>query len=364
MVQNFVKKVIVIVVLAIVFSFIIYRQTHKEYYDYIIMSGATPIAVSQRVPSDISLEIDGFVKKKYHLTGDALNALATTRIRTREISPAGKYTGAYIHLGIPAFNILEGISPEKPDHFTFDGPIDILVTFHSASGEISRFSFNEIIMTDDRYPVTLAYHRKELLPTNEEVRKSYTANLNKKDLNGLRLICPREPDTSRYLDNVVRISYSVVAADEEKLPVRRKKYKCESTSVKCMGGDGESPCIFKDVIRNNNSHWLRVGHGHGFTEASIASGYDLRSFLTTNFPQFSYDDFFLFIACDGYRALFSGREIFSTDDGAGMIIIDHLDGNWPRGGYMLGPTRDYFSDRAMWGFTNVVWIPHDKIGGT
>lgn len=253
------KKNIIIALLIILAVFICFRQENKDYYDYLIVSGATPLAIAQRVPADISLTIDGLVKKKYQFSGDALNALATTRIRTREISPDGEFLGAYIHLGIPVFNILEGISPQKPDHYLFHQPLDILVTFHSDSGQQACFSFNEIIMTDDRLPATLAFSRKPLLPTNETVQKAYAANRYEADIEGLRLICPKDPDTARYLDNVTRISYSVIAVDEEMLPARKKNFKCVSDAITCSDGKQAAPGIFGSVARASNNHWLRCG---------------------------------------------------------------------------------------------------------
>ena len=340
--------------------FLTYRQTHKDYYDYLTMSGATPLAVARRVPAHIRLTIDGLVKKVYHFTGDALNALATTRIRTREITPDGEFSGAYIHVGIPVFNILEGIAPQKPHNTAFDQPLDILVTFHSANGEKACFSFNELIMTGDCQPVTLAFSRQPVMPTNEAVRDTYTGNPFMDDLDGLRLICPREPDTARYLDNVVRISYDPIPVDDQALPPRRKKVACQSFSVACMDGQRSMPGRFDGLPRCRNDHWIRIGHGHGYDEIASAEGVDLRGFLAANFVGAGPDDFFLFVACDGYRALFSGREIFSTADGAAMMIADRMNGDSPAEGLMLAPTGDYFSDRAMWGLAYVVRIRYDN----
>jgi hypothetical protein len=355
-----IKKVIVVLVL-VGSLFFCYRQTHKDYYDYLTMSGATPLAVARRVPADIRLTIDGLVKKTYRFTGDALNALATTRIRTREVSPDGDYLGAYVHVGIPVFNILEGIAPQKPANAAFGQPLDILVAFHSASGESVYFSFNELIMTGDCQPVTLAFCRKPVLPTNEAVRDLYTGNRLTAELKGLRLICPREPDTSRYLDDVVRVSYDKIPLDDEGLPPRKKKFACHSASIACIDGERRTTGIFEAVERCANNHWIRIGHGHGYDEIARAEGVDLRGFLTTNFTGTGPDDFFLFVACDGYRALFSGREIFSTPDGAAMMIVDRLNGDTPAEGLMLAPTADYFSDRAMWGLASVVRIPKETI---
>ena len=350
------KALFVLVIIGVVF--VTCRQTHKDYYDYLTMSGATPLAVARRVPSDIRLTIDGLVKKDYHFTGDVLNALATTRIRTREISPDGDYLGAYIHVGIPVFNILEGIAPQKPADASFDQPLDILVTFHSATGKTVCFSFNELIMTGDCQPVTLAFSRKPVLPTNEAVREAYAGNRFTTDLTGLRLICPKEPDTSRYLDEVVRISYDAIPVDEAGLPPRKKKVACHSASIACIDGEKRTTGVFEAACRMSNHHWIRIGHGHGYDDIAKAEGVGLCGFLIANFPGTGPDDFFLFVACDGYRALFSGREIFATADGAGMMIVDRLNGNAPAEGLMLAPTADYFSDRAMWGLSHVVRIRH------
>ncbi len=351
-----IKKVIAALVIAGA-VFIGYRQTHKDYYDYLTMSGATPLAVARRVPGNIRLAIDGMVKKDYQFTGDALNALATTRIRTREFSPDGEYLGAYIHVGIPVFNILEGIAPQKPPGAAFDQPIDILVTFTSADGKKSRFSFNELIMTGDCRPVTLAFSRKPVMPTNEAVRDTYTGNRFMDGLKGLRLICPKEPDTSRYLDDVVKISYGAFPVDDGMLPPRRKKVPCESTSIACIDGTSQFSGSFEGVQRRVNDGWIRIGHGHGYDETARAEGFDLRGFLKANFKNAGPDDFFLFVACDGYRALFSGREIFSTADGAAMMIVDRLNGKLPKDGILLAPTADYFSDRGMRGVSHVMRIP-------
>ncbi len=350
------KKTIVIIALISLIVLVYYRQTRKDYYDYLTISGATPLAVAEKVPLDLSLTIDGMVKKKYLFSGSALNALATTRIRTREFSPRGNFSGAYIYLGIPVFNILEGIAPEKPAGSPFDSPLDILVTFSSASGKKVRFSYNEIIMADDRHPVTLAFNRKQVLPTNEKARERYQANLFTNDIKGFRLICPREPDTARYLDEVVKITYSVPQVPDSLLPVRKKGNRCKGKIITCIQSMTPRPATFQNVQHIVVKNWLRIGHGHGYDDISRADGYDLKSFLASNFPSCKPKDFFLFVACDGYRCLFSGREIFKTGDGDKMLIIKSLNGKSPPEGYMLGPTADFFSDRAMWGLSYVVKV--------
>ncbi len=66
--------------------------------------------------------------------------------------------------------------------------------------------------------------------------------------------------------------------------------------------------------------------------------------------------FYLFVACDGYRSLFSGTEIFATAAGRESMIITEMDGERPSGGMTLGPVRDYFVDRDVWGLSHIVQL--------
>ena len=318
------------------------------------VTGATPLALQEPVPSGISLKITGMTKKEYDLSSYTLNKFATTRVRTREVSPVGEFEGAYVYTGIPLYNILEGVSPKKPKTAAFDSPLDMVVIFHSASGATARFSYCELIMTDDRHPFTLAFHRRQILPHKDP--EKYTKNRYKENIQGLRLICPRDPDTSRYLDDVTKITFTVLKTPDDKLPVTKKGMKCVSEGITIINGGKSASALFGDVARSKKSDWVRIGHGQGFKGISKAEGYSLRSFLKKNFKGCGPENFFLFVACDGYRTLFSGREIFLSDDGASYMIIDTLDGKAATGKYMLAPVDDYFVDRDVWGLTHVVML--------
>jgi hypothetical protein len=168
------KKNILIIMLIAISIFIFFRQKEKNYYDMInAVFGATPLAIARDVPEGVSLTVDGLVKKEYHFSASALNGFATNRIRTMEFSPGKQFLGAYAYTGIPVFNIMEGIAPQKPKDAIFDQPLDIVVTFTSATGKTVNFSYNEIIMANDCLPVTLAYHREPVKPASDEAKDSY-----------------------------------------------------------------------------------------------------------------------------------------------------------------------------------------------
>ncbi len=330
----------------------------KDLAQIMTVTGATPLALQESVPSGLSLQISGLVKKEYNLSSYTLNKFATARIRTREVSAGGEFEGTYIYTGIPIYNILEGVTPQKPKTAAFDRPLDIAVVFHSSSGKKARFSYGELIMTDDRHPFTLAFHRRQLLPSKDP--QKYTKNRHKENITGLHLICPRDPDTSRYLDDVTQIKLVILRTPDEKLPVMKKGAKCESTGITGIDGTESRAMSFNGVKEQTVSGWVRIGHGQGYKGIATASGYSLRSFLKNNFKDCGPNDFFLFVACDGYRVLMSGREIFLSGDGASYMILNKMDGKKPTGNYMLTPVDDYFVDRDVWGLTHVVIIKDFK----
>lgn len=351
------KKNIVIVLLIALSVFIFFRQDNKNYYDMInAVSGATPLAIARDTPGGISLTIDGLVKQEYKFNASALNGFASTRIRTKEFSPDGKFLGAYAYTGIPVFNILEGIAPDKKPDAAFNQPLDILIKFISASGKSVGFTFNEIIMADDSLPVTLAYYREPLNPTSDDVKDTYDKNIMSEPLAGLRLIAPAEPDAGRYLDDVVKITYTTLPAPDDLLPIRKKGTNCASSSITCIDGEKTYQATFENVLRITKDDWALIGHGHGYEKNVSAEGFELRSFLEANFKDMSPGDYFLFVACDGYRCLFSWREIFTVEKGKDIMIADIVNGELPETGFRLAPTADFFNDRSMWGLAFVARI--------
>jgi hypothetical protein len=104
-----------------------------------------------------------------------------------------------------------------------------------------------------------------------------------------------------------------------------------------------------------------VGHGLGYKGVATASGYRLVSFLERNFPDDRESSFYVFVGCDGYRSLFSGTEIFGTAAGRESLILTEMDGETPSGGLTLGPVRDFYVDRNVWGLSHIVQLkPFDS----
>jgi len=317
------------------------------------VTGATPLAMKQVVPEKNSLTVDGMVKKTYTFSGSALRALASTRIRVHEFTSKKEYKGSYFYTGISLYHLLEGIAPKKPEG-TYDRPLDMVVTFTSRDGKKSRFSYGELTCTDDNDPVILAFHRKEILPSKNADK--YKKNAYHDDVTGLRLVAPGDADDSRYLDDVTRITMTVPAAPEDTLPPQKKGEKCSSTGITAIDGEKAEKVDLKNFKTVAIKNWLRFGHGRAYKGFTDAAGIRLKEVLGKYFPGATSDDWFLFCACDGYRVLISGYEIFKTDDGDLMYLMTRMKGKKVPGNYMLAPVADWFVDRDVWGLSHIVRV--------
>ena len=209
-------------------------------------------------------------------------------------------------------------------------------------------------------PVTLAYYREPVKPTADNIKNTYDKNIFSTPLKGLRLIAPAEPDVARYLDDVVRISYTVLPTPDALLPIREKGTKCASSAITCIDNEKTYQATFESVPRMTKYEWTLIGHGHGYEKNVNAEGFELRAFLNKNFQDITPDDYFLFAACDGYRCLFSWREIFAIEKGKDIMIVDLINGELPETGYRLASTKDFFNDRSMWGLAYAVKIKPGK----
>lgn len=331
-----------------------FLDRERDYAAIMAVTGATPLAVKAEVGAGFTLEVSGLTKKVYRFGSLSLNAFAPVYLRTREVSPAGRFEGTYRYAGIPVLHLLEGVAPQKPADAAFDRPLDLVVTFVSRRGEKRHFSYGELTMIDDAGAALLAFRRDPLVPSSKDNVRPYEYNLHRQPLTGFRLVCPAEPDTARYLDDVVQIVLRDPGCAHPTLPKLRKGEKCVSPGVSVLSGDRLAPLTTAGLAEVTVTDWVRTGHGQGFKGISTASGYGLRGVLEANFPGCGREDWFLFVACDGYRALFSGREIFATEAGRRMMLIAAVDGRPRKSGLSLGPIADYFVDREIWGLTHIV----------
>jgi len=324
------------------------------------VTSATPTGVKQEVPENVYIYVGGRVLNPYRYNGKKLSQFATTRVRMAEVTPKGKILGTYIYTGIPVLHLLYKANPRKLPEDAFDRPLDMKIVFQNREKKKVSFSYGELAMAKDGQDVILAFHREPLLPSKDPDK--YTKNTLKGNLKGLRLLCPKDKDNSRCLYDVIDLVIEQPTYPDQLLPKTDKKKECSSNAITCIQEGKKKEATFEGVTKTKIDRWVRIGHGRGIKGDSTATaeGYRLISFLKTNFPGCGADNDFLFVGCDGYRALLSGKEIFNTDDGESFIIFDKLNGKPTRGGLTLGTVADFFVDRNVWGLSHVLCVKNEE----
>jgi hypothetical protein len=351
-----VVRVLSVVALACIFFMITQRNCEKWRFWEHTFPGKTPLALEKSVPDGLTFSVVGKDNKVFTYTSKSFRALAKARVRTPEITPEGEMLGAYYYTGIPLLYIMEGFDDLKTKKDAFDRPLDMIVVFQSKDGKTVRFSYGELVMCSDSLPIMLAYDREPVKPFKNP--EAYTKNKIEGNVTGLRLVCPREKDNARFLDNVVNATFVLPQTPDDKLPKMQKNIDCQSTSIICIEDNTEKPATFESVAKVEYTDWFRIGHGRGIREQKLGtvSGYNIRDFLKMNFTITNLDDFYLVIACDGYRSIYSAREIFNTAAGNGFLLYDKVDDEIQSNGMTWGAVTDFFMDRCVKSVTHIIRI--------
>ncbi len=365
--MTFKKKKYVFLSGALAGALIVYVLFRVNGHKAVVFDGftsATPVAVQQKVPADCRLNVSGQITREWSMKAGDFAALAQTRIRCVENDSTGRINGAYIYQGVPVIHILEGVAPVNHPDDPFDRPLDMLVVVKNEKEEKSWFSYGELTMCDDTNPVTLAYHRLELLPSKDP--EKYTKNSWHGPHQGLRLVAPRDWDTSRYIDTAERLLLlrpdwpTPVGTPTMKVPGKDAPLPDQLTLAEGERITWQGRPDSLDLPRRSVQNWRRVGHGRGIKSEvpEEAEGIGFIDMLKQVFPQMTREDAVMVVAIDGYRSVFSGREILEHPQGQEMLIQDRTAQDQ---GWIIQVCGDFFVDRCVWGVSHIIRIPADEI---
>jgi hypothetical protein len=310
------------------------------------LSGATALIKAPDFPKNLTLTISGEVKQIYQLDAKQLATLPRMRIRTKEFTPTNEILGAYIYYAVPVQLLLEMVAPQKTSGAKFDRPLDMLVIFHSKEGKCSLFSYGELTLCSDKNPVSLAYYREGILPSKEA--PDYNKNRFKNNIQGLKLICPGDKYTSRYLNQVISMKLVTPAKVRSQHLLIAQKGENDRYQVLSVDEERINSIKLNSFPLKTIKNRFRIGHGRGIKGiTSSAQGYPIKNILIKYFPHINKEDFFLFLAADGYRAIFSFYEIFQHAQGNNLFLLKSRNGKPIEEGFTLAVLEDFFIDRDV-----------------
>jgi hypothetical protein len=240
----------------------------------------------------------------------------------------------------------------------------MVVTVENQKGESTWFSYGELTMCTDETPTLLAFDRQEMLPSKDP--EKYKRNSWHGPHSGLRLVAARDWDNSRHIDQADQIQLlrpawptpdgtPTMKVPGKGSPIPHQVILADETTVVWQGRP-DTLGLPQSQIEN----WRRFGHGRGLKSDSpeTTSGIPLPDLVKKVFPQMTREDALLFIAIDGYRVLFSGREILEHPQGQRMLIRENAQEGQ---GWFLAATGDLYVDRCTWGISHIVRISGETL---
>jgi len=338
------------------------NNSFKDHFDG--FSSATPVALHQRVPKNCHLLVSGQIDKTWAMKASDFEELAQTRLRCIENEKSGTISGAYTYQGVPLLSILEGVRPSNRTDDPFDRPLDMVVIVKNQQGFSSWFSYGELTMCTDSDPVLLAFHREELRSSRDP--EKYTLNNWHGPHDGLRLVASRDWDNSRHIDNASELQLLRPNwPSPEGTPTMKIPGKDAPIPTQVVMANG-SEIIWQgrpdslDLPLHEISDWRRFGHGRGLKSKSpeVAQGFRFSELSKKIYPDMNREDAILVVAIDGYRTLFSGREILEHPQGQGLLIQESTSEGQ---GWCLLSSGDFFVDRCVRSVSHIIRISSEEI---
>ena len=252
----------------------------------------------------------------------------------------GKFIGAYQYEGYSIYDILNQVVLQKKNETEFPPIIDLYVEVENAAGEKVVLSWGEIY-----YPV----HRHEIIisTTVRRIVPSKTKELWPMPVNS-KLVVAADLFTERNIENPVKIT---VKSNTVNYKIDRQIPEMYSKKVDFMLKDKlvkSVSAISPDWTNLTYGH-VFYGRGTGIHGTTPFSGVLLKEVADDIFPLSKENlrtSMIITAGLDGYRGVYSYSEVFNRNDQAELMLAPRTD-VVKEGAFMLFPSMDFFSDRAI-----------------
>lgn len=325
----------------------------KKFIIFFLIFGLQLAFAEKNTPN--ILKITGEVEKEYKFTLNDIKNLDTTNCRSTEVNEKGEYLGSYEYKGVLLRHILDKIKVIKSENAPFDRELDMVITVKDKNGNLSQFSYGELTMRKDIFPVLIAFERTPIMPGKS---KTYSKNLKNGIKDQLLLVCPEDEKNSRYLESISEINIHSIKTPDNILPKMQRRLKCEASCVTLVDNEHTKTINFKNISEIGINNWVRVGHGKGYKNIKNVKGLPLIEVLGNNTDLSKGKFYVLCVGCDGYRSLFSYDELFNTKSAKNILILLEKNENHIRGNFSLAVTEDFFVDRCVWGLSHITLIKY------
>ncbi|MDR0499131.1 MAG: hypothetical protein LBH03_05285 [Holophagales bacterium] len=274
-------------------------------------------------------------------------------------------------------DVLDRIGIKKQND-GFDRPLDTFITAKGGGNRV-LFSFGEVFLCGDEGPL-LADSAKMILPhrhpplnagKNDPTVLLDVKKRNSIDLSvcischegptppklhfpkGWMLIAAQDGFAGRFVENLTEINVSQVGIEVKDTRATSRDSVVETPTI--IGPDGRKHAFELSDFEKLPRVMVRdagIGEGKGYRGIATWEGVPLKGLLRHLLPEGTdpQNTYVLVTAVDGYRAVYSGMEVFNSLDEKCALLIDRKNGD-PMGKgaglYNIIPRSDFFVDRNV-----------------
>lgn len=252
----------------------------------------------------------------------------------------GQFIGAYQYEGYSIYDLLNQSVLQKKNQAEFPPIVDLYVEIENAAGEKVVLSWGEIYYPVHRHEILIATSVRRIVPTKSKDQWPLPTDS--------KLVVASDLFTERNISNPVKIT---VKSNTVGYTINRDIKDMYASSFDVKNGNElkftfSKPMESAPLLTYNNVFY---GRGMGIHGTTPFAGYLLKDVIGGQF-QMSVENLrtgmFVVAGMDGYRCVYTYSEVMNRNDQAELLLVSKKD--TPReGAFMLFPSSDFFSDRAI-----------------
>ena len=323
-------------------------------------------------------QLTGALAKPGALDAATLQGLPTYRRLVKIATPDGQYRCSMEVEGYALRDVLDRRTLKKQED-GFNRPLDTFVTVKGRNGVQALFSHGETFLAGDEGPL-LVEKARLILPHHHEPLKAGkndpTVLLNAAGRQGINLascigchegpkppalsfpkgwlvVSPQDAFGGRFVEEVQEIALRQVGTPVKDTRATAKNAFVEAPSV--VGPDGKAFTLgterFQQLPRSAMKD-ATFGLGRGFHGLNTWEGASLDALLRPLLPAGTdpRKTYVVVTAEDGYRAVYSGSEVFLAAPEKGVLLVDRKNGaalGKGSGRYTTLSRTDFYIDRDV-----------------
>jgi hypothetical protein len=278
------------------------------------------------IASSPAVTISGLVRQPLQLGLRDLQAFDMLSVRRVDYRKTG-FFGDFEFRGVPLRELILLADPWKKSG-SFLRPTDLAIIVRNDLNQSALFSYGELLFRSPN-DIILAVDAETMMPkrscdtchsdrSDHEWRKA----LNRKPVLP-RIVARCDLDADRSIEGVTNIEVVELYSPAGQTDSNTKPEQTPSTAIKIRNSAATLATINNlESYSRHSVHALEVGDAMGYHGEMRCEGAYLTDVLTSAKAESGPDVGYVIVATDGYRALISSAELFSTVQPPPILIAD------------------------------------------